>query len=69
MVPKCFNPRHGLHVDQAGHSIDFVICFERKQVQAYGFPLGKEFIIGKWQQPAFDDSCRRHQLPNGSFTK
>jgi len=63
-IPLCFNPRHGLHVDQAGHSIDFVICFECIQVQAYGFKPWKEFIISHWQQSTFDDSCRRRQLPS-----
>jgi hypothetical protein len=62
LVPNCFNPRHGLHVDQADHSIDFVICFECHQVQAHGFQR-EGFFIRTWQQPTFDDSLRRHRIP------
>jgi hypothetical protein len=34
-IGACFNPRHGLHVEQSGCSVDFVICFECLQVHAH----------------------------------
>jgi hypothetical protein len=62
-VALCFNPRHGLHVEQAGQAMDFVICFECLQVHAHGFQLGDGFLITASPQATFDDSLRRHQIP------
>src|SRR6266404_9528764 len=36
-IGACFNPRHGLHVERSGRSVDFVICFECLQVHAHEF--------------------------------
>ena len=59
----CFDPRHALHVDQGGRSIDLVICFECSQVHAYGFNQHDSFLTSASPQPIFDDSLRRHGLP------
>lgn len=59
----CFNPRHGLHVEENGKSVDFVICFECLQVHAHGFELGDSFLITDAPRPTFDDSLQRHQIP------
>jgi len=32
----CFDPRHALHIEQNGRSIDFTICFECLQVETRG---------------------------------
>jgi hypothetical protein len=60
---NCFEPRHGLHIEQSGRSVDFVICFECRRVHAYGFPLDSEFQTSASPQPVFDDFLRRHHLP------
>jgi len=62
-LANCFNPRHGLHVEQSGRAVDFVICFECLRTHAYGFPLGNEFLTSASPQRIFDDSLRRHHLP------
>jgi hypothetical protein len=59
----CFNPRHGLHVEQSGRSADFVICFECLQVHAYGFQLGDSFLTSASPEPTFNESLRKHHLP------
>ncbi len=61
-VPRCFNPRHALHVEQSGRSIDLVICFECLQVSAYGFQQNS-FFTSAFPQSTFDASLRRHHLP------
>jgi len=61
-IGLCFNPRHGLHVEQNGGSVDFVICFECLQVHAHGFQPGSEFLTSALPQNTFDDSLRSHQL-------
>ena len=61
-IGACFNPRHGLHVEQSGRSVDFVICFECLQVHAHGFQLGDGFLTSASPQATFDDSLRHHQL-------
>jgi hypothetical protein len=35
IVANCFNPRHGIRVTHDGKTVDFVICFECFQVQAF----------------------------------
>jgi hypothetical protein len=62
-IGGCFNPRHGLHVEQSGGSADFVICFECLQVHAHGFRGGNEFLTSATPQSTFDESLRRHDLP------
>jgi hypothetical protein len=61
-VFACFNPRHALHVEQSGRSIDLVICFQCRSVSAYGFQQ-KNFLTGASPQNTFDASLRRHHLP------
>ena len=62
MLANCFEPRHGLHIEQSGRSVDLVICFECLRGHAYGFPPDSEFLTSASPQPTFDDSLRRHQL-------
>jgi len=61
-IGACFNPRHALHVEQNGRSVDFVICFECLQIHAHGFQLGDGFLTSASPQATFDNSLRRHQL-------
>ncbi|HEY6154721.1 MAG TPA: hypothetical protein VIW07_13355 [Candidatus Udaeobacter sp.] len=62
-IAACFNPRHALHIEQGGRSIDFVICFECLQVRTFGFSADREFLTSRSPQSTFDDSLRRHQIP------
>ena len=62
-IGACFNPRHGLHIEQSGRSVDFVICFECLLVHAHGFHLGDSFLTGASPRSTFDELLRRHQLP------
>jgi hypothetical protein len=34
-IAACFNPRHGLRVTANGHTYDFVLCYECKQLYIY----------------------------------
>jgi hypothetical protein len=61
----CFNPRHALHVEQNGQSLDFTICFECLQVETQGFQLGG-FLTSDSPQATFDQSLQKHQLPLAS---
>lgn len=61
-VFACFTPRHALHVEQGDRSIDLVICFECRQVSAYGFQQ-KSFLTSASPQQTFEASLRRHNLP------
>jgi hypothetical protein len=58
----CFNPRHAIHIEQNGRSLDFTICFECLQVQARGFDPGG-FLTSASPEPTFDESLRTHHLP------
>jgi hypothetical protein len=58
----CFNPRHALHVEQNGRSLDFTICFECLQVETQGFAPGG-FLTTASPQPTFDQSLQTHHLP------
>jgi len=61
----CFNPRHAVHVEQNGHSLDFTICFECLKIQTQGFePDG--FLTSDSPQPTFDQSLQTHHLPLAS---
>ena len=62
----CFEPRHGLHIEQRGRTTDFTICFACSQVFAHGFEVGGGFVTSRSPQPTFDESLRRHQLPLAS---
>jgi hypothetical protein len=66
VIGACFNPRHGLHIEKRGHSVDLVICFECLQVHAFDFQLSDGFLTSPSPQPTFDDSLRRYQLPLAS---
>ena len=59
----CFDPRHALHIEQSGRSIDLVICFHCLQAHAYGFSAGEWFLTSSAPQPSFDESLRRHHIP------
>jgi hypothetical protein len=59
----CFNPRHGLHIENSGHSIDLLICFEFFQAHTYGFCLDDKIAISGSAQKAFDASLHRHEVP------
>jgi hypothetical protein len=58
----CFNPRHAVHVEQNGQSVDFTICFECLQVQTEGFEPGG-FLTSDSPQPTFDQALQAHHLP------
>ena len=62
-IGMCFNPRHGVRVEQNARSVDFVICFECLQLHAFGFQRGGEILTSASPQATFDDSLRHHQLP------
>ena len=62
-LAACFDPRHALHIEQSGRSIDFTICFECLQVEARGFHKRDGFFTSASPQPTFDESLRRHHLP------
>src|ERR1700676_2103674 len=46
-VSGCFNPRHGLHVEQAGRAVDLVICFECDWIEPHGLNQEKGFFTSK----------------------
>jgi hypothetical protein len=62
VIAACFNPRHGIHVVHQGKTADFVICFECRQVHAYGDD-GGEFLISDSPQPVFDGVLRAAHVP------
>ena len=39
-VAACFDPRHGVRVEQGGHVLELVICYECLSLAAYGDLLG-----------------------------
>lgn len=57
VVAACFNPRHGIRANYGGRTSDFVICFECRQVQAFG-PVNSEFLISASPQQLFDQILR-----------
>jgi hypothetical protein len=63
MMGACFNPRHGLRVEQGSYAADFVICFECLQVQSCGFQPAEDFLTSAEPQSTFDESLRHHNLP------
>jgi hypothetical protein len=58
----CFNPRHALHIEQNGHSLDFTICFECFRVETRGFKPG-DFLTDRTPTATFDRSLQTHGLP------
>jgi hypothetical protein len=62
-VALCFEPRHGLHIEQGGRTVDFLICFACGQVFAEGFGVGRQFATSRSPQSTFDEALRRHHLP------
>ncbi len=57
----CFMPRHALHVEQGGRSMDFTICFMCLQVETRGFEQGG-FFTSDSPQAVFDQSIISHHL-------
>ena len=37
MLPKCFEPRHGIRVSRLGMDVDYLICFECYQARKFSF--------------------------------
>jgi hypothetical protein len=58
----CFNPRHALHIEQNGRSLDFTICFECFRVDTRGFEPG-DFLTDRTPTATFDRSLKTHNLP------
>ncbi len=58
---KCFNPRHGLRVESASGTVDFVICFQCRLVSVYGGNPMNLFLIGG-PSDAFDRALKAHGL-------
>jgi hypothetical protein len=64
MPYMCFNPRHGIHVVQAGRSVDLVICFECRQARVFDDGNANEgFLVSGSPQPAFDEALRNAGVP------
>ena len=62
MVAACFNPRHGLSIQDGSRTADFTICFECHQMHTHGFARDGGLIISPAQEQTFDASLRRHDL-------
>ena len=58
----CFDPRHALHIEAGGRSIDLTICFECLQVEAHGLNKNITFFTSASPQRTFDDPLMRHHL-------
>jgi hypothetical protein len=58
----CFNPRHALHIEQNGRSLDFTICFECFRVEARGFE-SEGFYTSRTPTATFDQSLQMHRVP------
>ena len=62
--PRCFNPRHGIRVTQAGRTTDFLICFECEQVQVWS----GDQRVADWRTdasplPTFDQVLQQAGVP------
>jgi hypothetical protein len=64
----CFNPRHALHIEREGRSVDLAICFECLQVEAHGFSVTEWFTISQSPEATFDESLTRHVIPKAMRT-
>ena len=60
---SCFLPRHALHIEESGRSMDLTICFTCLQVEARGFNNGNYFLVSQSPRPIFDKSLAAHHLP------
>jgi hypothetical protein len=58
----CFVPRHALHIEQGGRSVDFTICFHCLQVEARGLD-SQSFLTSASPEPVFDSVLQAHHLP------
>jgi len=58
----CFNPRHALHIEQNGRSLDFTICFECFRVETRGFE-SDGFYTSRTPTATFDHSIQAHHMP------
>jgi hypothetical protein len=64
IVAACFNPRHGIRVTADGKTVDFVICFECDQVQAFvGDKKEPGFLITDSPQAVFDGVLKEARVP------
>jgi hypothetical protein len=59
----CFVPRHALHIEEGGRSMDLAICFHCLQVETRGFNDGNYFLVSRSPEPTFDQSIAAHHLP------
>jgi hypothetical protein len=62
VAAACFNPRHGIRANSGGRRVDFVICFECRQVQVFG-PVNSQFLISASPQQFFDQILRAANVP------
>jgi hypothetical protein len=63
---KCFDPRHAIHAEYEGKTVDLLICFECEWVYVY-FDGKKEaaakLTIDRAIQPVFDNVLREAKIP------
>jgi hypothetical protein len=59
----CFLPRHALHIEEGGRSMDFTICFTCLQVEPRGFNNGDHFLVSQSPEAIFEHSVAAHHLP------
>ncbi len=63
-VAACFNPRHGLHVVGKSGAMDFVICFECRQVKVFENELRTPgFLTSPSPKPVFDAVLKKAGVP------
>jgi hypothetical protein len=64
MAAKCFNPRHAIRVTLGDEVIDFVICFECRQVAVFtGNSEAEWFLTSDLPQAVFDDVLKQAGVP------
>jgi hypothetical protein len=59
----CFVPRHALHIEEGGRSMDLTICFHCLQVETRGFNNDNHFLVSRSPEPTFERSIVAHHLP------
>jgi hypothetical protein len=56
---SCFNPRHGIRIDDGAHRTDLVICFECEQVEVFVDGIGlNDLLISQSPRDVFDDTLK-----------
>jgi hypothetical protein len=63
MAAKCFWPRHGIRAVQDGKTIDYVICFECYQLEAYLDSETKGLTTTREPQKVFNRHLREAGIP------